>query len=431
VAARAARAACALALSTALAGPSGAQAPAPRVERERDDGVSDAERVRRAIDYTVASQRPTGLFRYDFDVAAAEPTGQDNLVRQAGTLFALAEFVREERDPRVEAALRTALESMGALSLPIGRSTAQQLLEAAGVFRFRYGRVERQLDRLGFLYAPEGEGLVVATGGDYDQALVGTTALSLVAALEYERATGDERFARLRDGWTEGLLALQLPGSAGVRMRPTTLETSPYFDGETWLAFAIHRDAFPDAPEVGEALAALEQGLMERFASAPVSEFFHWGAMASAQRHRTTGERRFAEFAAQQAGWFLTAVPWERGRHQSTCSQIEGLASVAAVLAELPEHESLLRRVRERALRELERNRRLQIDPGQDRVVLAAGGLLLAPLLADHAGAFLAGPTRAYIRTDLNQHCISAFLKARRVGLADGAAPPAEDASGR
>jgi hypothetical protein len=202
-------------------------------------------------------------------------------------------------------------------------------------------------------------------------------------------------------------------------MRPGTLETSPYFDGETWLAFAAHRDAFPEDPEVEPALRDLEGALMEQFGAAPVSQFFHWGAMASAQRYRTTGEARFADFAAAQATWFLGAVPYERGRKQSTCSQIEGLASVAAALADRPEHAALLARVRERIVRELERNRRLQVEPGQDRLPLAAGGTLLAPVLAEHAGAFLAGPYRPYIRTDLNQHCISGFLKARRVGLAD------------
>jgi hypothetical protein len=405
----------ALVLALALAGAASAQEPA--LELERGAGVSDAERVRRAVAYTVASQRPTGLFAYDFDVPSAEPTGQDNLVRQAGTLFVLGEFLLEERDARVEAALRTGLEAMGSLSLPIARSAGQELLEAVGVFSLRYGRVERQLDRLGLLYAREGPGRVVAAGGDYERALTGTTALALLAALEYERATGDARFAGLRDAWTEGLLVLQLPAGRGVRMRPTTLETSPYFDGETWLAFAAHRDAFAEHAGVGPALEALERVLMERFAAEPASQFFHWGAMASARRYRATGEVRFADFAAQQASWFLGAVPFERGRHQTTCSQVEGLASVAATLADRPEHEALLARVRDRARRELERNRRLQVEPGQERLDLAGGGVLLAPVLAEHAGAFLAGPYRAYFRTDLNQHCISAFLKARRVGL--------------
>ena len=42
-------------------------------------------------------------------------------------------------------------------------------------------------------------------------------------------------------------------------------------------------------------------------------------------------------------------------------------------------------------------------------------------LVGDAAGAFLAGPYRLYTRNDLNQHCISAFLKAGRYGLGDTA----------
>jgi hypothetical protein len=50
-------------------------------------------------------------------------------------------------------------------------------------------------------------------------------------------------------------------------------------------------------------------------------------------------------------------------------------------------------------------------------MALGGRGELRAPSLADSAGAFLAGRYRAFTRIDLTQHCISAFLIAKRHGL--------------
>ena len=61
--------------------------------------ADDAERLRRAVEYTLSVQQPSGLFLYDFDFLAAAPSGDDNVVRQAGTLFVLGEYLLETGDP--------------------------------------------------------------------------------------------------------------------------------------------------------------------------------------------------------------------------------------------------------------------------------------------------------------------------------------------
>ena len=380
--------------------------------------ADDAERLRRAVDYTLSVQQQSGLFLYDFDFLAAAPSGDDNVVRQAGTLYALGEYLLETGDPRVATALRAGLERMRALSASTGKGRFQSALEATGLYEIESRRLADLLHRVGLLHVPGGGALLVEgpTAGN-DNAWSGATALALIAELDYQRATGEQRFADLRAAWFRGLLALRVPGS-GVRASPVTLSRAVYFDGETWLALAHYREAFPDDAEVERELASLEDYLLAHYGGeGRDTQFFHWGGMASAVRQRTTKDPRYAAFAAGLAAWYLDEVPFEMKREQTTCSVIEGAASILAALGAPPADDALAARLRERLARELARNRALQIEAGQQRIELPGGGLLVAPLLAEHAGAILEGPYRAYTRIDLTQHCISGFQKALRIGV--------------
>ena len=306
----------------------------------------------------------------------------------------------------------------------MGEGWLQSVLEQSGLYEIDSRKLAGLLDGMGLLHAPDGDALLVAEpAAGYDKAWSGATALALIAELEYQRATGEQRFADARAAWLRGLLALRVPRS-GVRAGPVTLSRSAYVDGETWLALAYYREAFPDDAEVARELGSLEDYLLAHYGGeGRDTKFFHWAGMASAVRQRTTHDPRFAEFAAGLAAWYLDEVPFETRGEQTTCSVIEGAASILAALGDRPADEALVARLRERLARELARNRALQIDAGQQRIQLPGGGLLVAPRLAEHAGAILAGPYRAYTRIDLTQHCISGFLKALRIGLADGEAP--------
>jgi len=386
--------------------------------------ADDAEFLRRAVEYTLSVQQESGLFLYDFDFLTAAPSGDDNVVRQAGTLFVLGEYLLETRDPRVVAALRAGLDRMRALSVSTGKGRLQSALERSGLYDIDSRRLADLLHGMGLLHVPDGDALLVAepTAG-YDSAWSGATALALLAELDYQRATGEQRFADARAAWLRGLLALRVSGS-GVRASPVTLRRSAYVDGETWLALAHYHEAFPEDAEVERELASLEDYLLAHYGGeGRHAQFFHWGGMASAVRQRTTQDPRFADFAAGLAAWYLDEVPFEMKREQTTCSVIEGAASILAALDARPADDALVARLRERVVRELARNRALQIDAGQQRIELPGGGLLVAPRLAEHAGAILAGPYHAYTRIDLTQHCISGFLKALRIGLADGEVP--------
>jgi hypothetical protein len=60
---------------------------------------------------------------------------------------------------------------------------------------------------------------------------------------------------------------------------------------------------------------------------------------------------------------------------------------------------------------EMIKNNALQIQSGQDRIDLGHGAYLSSPVIAQHAGAFLAGAHQPYLRIDFTEHCICALLE--------------------
>ncbi|MGE5089343.1 MAG: hypothetical protein ACM3QY_09490, partial [Candidatus Levyibacteriota bacterium] len=87
--------------------------------------VDYAALMRATVDGLIASQQPDGLFPYGFDFLADQPLepgrlSPENLIRQAGTASALAEYYLRTHDPRLRQPLARLLEAFGRHSLPIG-----------------------------------------------------------------------------------------------------------------------------------------------------------------------------------------------------------------------------------------------------------------------------------------------------------------------
>ena len=379
----------------------------------------DRDRMRLAAEHLVGAQLSSGLFHYDFDFIVGGPSTSDHMARQAGTAYGLAEYYLHTKHDTVRRAIEAALSKFGALSLPIGKGTVQTALEKIRLLSIPFGRYKLRvmLDRLGLLYEAEGDGKLVSSDDDYGNALAGTTALALLTELHYFRATGDARFAELRAGWLEGLLHLRIPGR-GFKESPTSIEESPYFNGETWLALAFYNGTFPEDEATAAMLPDLDDYLMEKYTGVPQIGFYHWGAMAAAVRFATTSDNRFADFAREQARQFLDDLRPEVHPGVNSCYSVEGLSAAAATLRASGHNDTyMINRIGARIRAEMKKNRALQILPGQQRLKLGGGAYLASPRLPVYVGAFLAGVNRPYTRIDYTQHCLAAMIKLERYEL--------------
>ncbi|GBF27734.1 hypothetical protein MnTg02_02793 [bacterium MnTg02] len=343
-------------------------------EANPSDAYSSKKAMQFAVRHLLNIQDKHGLFVYDYDLKGNEPTGKNNVVRQAGTAYGLAEYFVRHPSPEIKIALRRALSALHEISVRYGKSQAHLVTEMRTV----------------------------------EKAKTGATALALLTEVQYYRATKDDRFKEFRSHWLNGLFAMRLDGKA-FRKKPRSRKESPYYNGEAWLALAYYQDTFSDR-ETADALAKLDEYLIKKYTAEPEIGFFHWGVMAAAVRYSTTGSAKHVKFIEAQTKSFLDQLRPIPHPKANTCYALEGLLTAFVVLADRPESSALQARLKPRIALEVKKNLALQIRPGY-KIQPRLGHNSLAPIAADYVGAFLGRSYSDYTRIDYTQHCLSALVK--------------------
>lgn len=381
-----------------------------------------SESIDLAVSHWLAVQKPPGFLPYGFDFldnleAERNSLSAPNLTRQTAAAAVLADYYALTGDPRANPAIQRFLQAFARHSLPISKSRTQELVESTRVLSLPFGRykIRDALNRLGLLYEARGPGKVLSPTSDYSKAYTGAVALALLTELRYSQASGDNRFAPLRQAWLEGLIGLHVPGE-GFRQYPTSIETTPYFDGEAWLALAQYHRTFPQDQRVGKLLDDVDAEFMQKYGRTFRIDFYHWGAMAAAARFADTQDRQFLDFLKGQTDAFLGR---RAGRPDSNnnCAWIEGVADAVGALAGAGEGRGALAR---RAMgwigTEMHKAGQLQIQPGQRELVFA-DARIVAPRMQEFSGCFRAGTHAAYTQVDFTAHCVSAMVKLARYKL--------------
>jgi hypothetical protein len=334
---------------------------------------------RLALEHLLARQTEAGFFRYEFDFLTGRWSTRDNIVRQAGAAYALAEYLTRHDEPRVRVALRASLRGFASASVPWG------------------------------------DGWLLTQGHDPDRAKAGASALALLAGLWYRQVSDDPQFDDYLHAWRSGLLALRKPDGLFFSL-PGGDRESPYSNGEIWLALAVFGEVFPADSRVRDVLPQLDQVVLQRYAEHADIGFFHWGLMAAAVRYRMTGDDRLAAFVSRQVQAYLDTLRPVPNPNANSCYAVEGMADGYRVLQAAGGAAGLRERLRQRIGEEMSRNLALQLPAGADHIPLGEGRRLSAPELAEFSGAFLNGRLRPQVRIDATQHCLSAMLKTGHPG---------------
>jgi len=345
----------------------------PRVDVPQGRLTVD-ERAVLAAAYMGYIQRKTGYFSYEFDFVSGSWSRADELVRQAGASYGLSEYLLTHDDA-------------------IAKSVVEKAIKA-----YRNNSVSFK------------QGKLLADQLDLSKAETGATALALIGALQYAKATGDHQFDADIQAWKEGLVTLYHP-KGGFAGGPNDPEESPYFNGEGWLALSVYAEHYPRDERVKSILSALDAAMVKLYKAEPDIGFFHWGLMATARRYGQTKDIQLIEFGAQQVNHFLTEMRPNFDEEVNSCYSVEGMAAVLPVLQKVPKHAALAARLHTRIRQEMNKNIGMQITPDQKMLVLVGGRTLSAPELPRYAGAFINGLDRPQIRIDFTQHCLSALLK--------------------
>jgi hypothetical protein len=377
-----------------------------------------APAIRLAVDRWLAVQKPSGFLPYGFNFLEDKESEPDtmstgNLARQAGTAAVLADYYAFTKDPRARPAIEKFLTAFGHHSLPIGKGLTQKLIEKTRILSMPMGRgkIQNALEWLGLLFDKQGPGKVLSPNEDYSGAFTGTVALALLTELRYTLTSQDDNFTSLRQAWLDGLLILRIPGG-GFRKFPTSIEPTPYSDGEAWLALAEYHRQFPQDKRVAETLASVDDSLIKIYGSEFNINFYHWGTMAAAARYADSKAAKFLNFIKNQTSAFL-----ENKRQLASyndCASAEGVADALATLVSAGEEDSeLFRRARAWIAREMTKTMEMQIKPGQKELVFA-NARVFAPRLKEFTGSILNDRYELKTQVDNTSHCISAMIKLQR-----------------
>lgn len=348
----------------------------PNTHAATGDQVLDGwvQSAQEAASFIARMQKADGLFNYEFDFIPARFSADDHIVRQAGAAYGLGEFLLYSHDTRYTKTLHKALEAFAGLS------------------------IKTQSGRL------------ISPDGRERHAKSGATALALLAELQYQQATGDNRYQALREQWLNGLLDQYLP-DAGFRETPVSDEESPYFNGEIWLALASYDQWQPANSRLKEILPKVDGYLIASNSAEPDTAFFHWGAMAAARRYQASGDEKFARFAVQQGNSFLTTLKPRMRPGANTCYSVEGLLAVQQVVAAGGADGDFIQRLQQRVQAEMIKNQEFQIRPDQERIYFGKQRFLQLADLSHFTGGYLNGRYRPSARIDFTQHCLSATIK--------------------
>ncbi len=355
--------------------------------------------------YLVRHLQPDGQFDYQYEVVADRhepPSGDYSLPRHGGASYFLAQLFGATHDPALKDAASRALYYL------------------VGAARGGCKRPDR---------ACVGDSFVVD---------LGSTALALVAAVEYQRTTGDRSFESWAHRLAAFILYMQLPSGDFRHLyfpdedRINENERLPYYSGEAALALA-RLAALPDtAPAEAERLAAASDRALA-YLTGPNYDFFvgqflfaedHWTCLAAdtlwdhiSEDHR----RRYADFCDRFAA-FLRRMQFTSD--DALAEQQPDLVGAYGFGPMLPPHDIPVGSRSECAVSVWRMDQRLG-RPGAEtrRQVLYAIQFLLGRQLRDDnswlepdpdeaRGGIVQSDVKRTVRIDGLQHAGSALLRA-------------------
>ena len=230
----------------------------------------------------------------------------------------------------------------------------------------------------------------------------GAKALLLLAVIYYEQATNDNKFSQLRDTLLQQLKRLYQP-QIGFKIRRDTTKTSPYFDGESWLALATYNHFYPKDKGVIDLLKKIDTDMLEKYDPTVFDKsFFHWGMQSAATRFKDTNDKKFLDYMKKMMQAYL-----EYG-HISTssaaCAYLEGLTTAAAAVQTADKEFYFL--LQNYATAHLQSIINLQVLD-----TLPMTNTPVPDEVSQFKGAFLLNKNSSKTRCDATQHCIVALLK--------------------
>ena len=347
------------------------------------------EAITRLAEYMTYRQLDSGLFAYQYEPGSDRYSDQQNLVRQVGTVVAMA----------VDARCSGHSASRAAADVGI-RYHLQGLTEIYGV------------DNAAFIKTADGRNKL------------GVTALLCLAMAEHPEPS---RYADAREKLINGMLWLQRPSGMFVTAFPPAqkIDAQEYFPGEALLALATHYRHNPSA-RVLDAFHKAITFYREYFRGRPSPAFVPWQVQAYTAMAGHSKRKDYVDYVFELTDWLAdkqltrSNCPWpdlwggiaaySPGRAGvATAAYLEGFADALALARSVGD--TVRARRYERLVREAARFvMQLQVRPEETYFMRSP---------QDAIGGIRTSPSLNLLRIDHCQHALVGLIKARQVLFPD------------
>lgn len=331
------------------------------------------------------AQESSGHFRYEYAPYAGTYASDDNIVRQAGALYALGEITR--RDTRDSLALAHTIER----AISYFESISKE-------------------DVVG------GEAIsCIANSDTSTKCALGATSLALIGILDYVQENPKEKaaYADHIRAYAEFIRAAQKENGGfrnthHVGREKQSDAESPFSNGEALLALVRYYQYAPD-PEVK---AAIDDAFVYLAEKPYDTALYLWIMAAQKDMYALWPSNTYVTYTKSFTDWRV-ADAVHRAPGKNYCAYAEGLASALSVLKEnVPQSEyALLRNELNRTHRA---NYTLQVTQEDViRLLPTTNGLSLETLESGQRafGGFLTSDAEPKQRIDYTQHCITGYVQ--------------------
>ena len=366
----------------------------------RDPGTSPQELLDaadRGGRYLLRHQLKDGSFNYSYEPKMDTVSDKYNLLRHAGSCYALVELYQATGDDAYRAAADRGLEYLLTFARPPKDTDRDQAFEA-----------------------------ILSPG---EEAKLGGAALAVLAMVQYQVATGtDDRLDRSRNMARFLLFQQEADGHFHSKYFYGPPDPKPfesiYYPGEAILALVRLFGVDPRDEWLATARAGADWLIDVRDAGKPTSALphDHWLLMGLDELHRITGDERYASHAARIAEAIVAAQRtvspypdwigsfYDPPRSTPTATRAEGLTAAARLARRTGADETAL-------IEALERMAGFQLH-----CQITAENDLYLPRPDLARGGFRRSLTNWEIRIDYVQHNVSALLGLRSLLLTSRAA---------
>ena len=336
--------------------------------------------------WIVNAQEENGHFKYEYVPFADEYLNDDNMVRQAGTLYILSEIYKHqtEKDPAVAAAVERSIAYLFSLNQK-GKSNGTEF------WCIRSSEKSIKCD-------------------------LGTTGLALIGILNLVAADPQKEsdYTQTIERYAEYIMLSRLPekGFSGnyVDEDGFSKSESSYYNGEAMLAlvryYQYHNDETVHVmlDDVFTYLSA--KGEYE-------SPLYLWIMAALKDMNKLWPHEAYRQYAEDFTAWRLEQSSGHHATTHNYCAPVEGFTSAYSVI-ETAGTSTLLTGLEDEIEYWLGKTVGLQLtSTNRYRVAMAEGQLrmlnLSVPVVAH--GGFLTGQNELTQRIDFTQHCASAYLQ--------------------